>query len=284
MFATIVFLVIAASALVAVIVIFTPFGVIANFTLTGGKRNGRIVLYWLHPRLNRLTFYIDRQCITLCFLNWSHELEHRSTMERLSEDELSPSFEGKKPSIPLQPAKISPKKPVQLNPSSSPKYSKLDKSPKKKSGSWLHRWNFMLRKAKKILSILLDRRIVLKTLRWLHRDFKLLLHLAKLHHVHLKAKAGGADPAETGNIYALFVTLRSTLLSRTTHIDIRFEPYFSGAMLEVEGSIGVTSSVARLLLAGLVSIATFPWLVVFDAWRKLRKVRNEIMSAAEVTV
>jgi hypothetical protein len=284
MIATIVLLVVAASVVVAAIVIFTPFGIIGDFTITDRKRNGSIALYWLHPLLNRVTFDIERQRTTLSFLKWSREIEHRLETKPSPADRFSPAFEKKKTSIPLRQAKVSPARPVQLSPSGILNPSKLDESPEKKFESWLHRWGFVLRKAKKILSILLDRHLVCKILRWSHRNFNLLLHLARVHHVRLKAKVGAADPAATGNIYAWFVTLRSTLLSRTPQIDIRFEPYFSGVMLEIEGSIGVTSSVARLLLAGLVSIATFPWLATYDAWRKLRKVRSDIMSAAEAIV
>jgi len=146
--------------------------------------------------------------------------------------------------------------------------------------SRLHRWMFVFRKVKKILAILFDPRLSGRTIRWLRRDLNLLLHLVRIHHIRLTVTAGVGDPAETGMLYGWYIALRDVVLSRRPHITIRFDPYFGGTMLEAEGSIGVTCSIARLLLAGSVVLIGFPWLTFLSAWRRLGKVRREPMPTA----
>ncbi len=276
---TVVLLIVSFTALIAAIVIFTPFGVLSDFAVADGKQSGNIALYWFHPRVLRFSFDIGQRCGTLHMLRWSRKIERRTELKSAPADRPSPASAEKKHSkISTENRKANP-----LNRSDRSETQKLlkpDQLPQKKSGFWFLRWGLVLQKAKKILSILLDRRLVRRMFRWLRRNCNLLLHLVRLHHVHLKATAGFADPAETGNLYGWFVALRSVFISRTARINIRFEPYFNGALLEVEGSFGVTTSLAQLLVAVFVALVTFPWLAIYNARRNLRKVRTEPLPAA----
>ena len=85
-------------------------------------------------------------------------------------------------------------------------------------------------------------------------------------------KAGFEDPAETGIWYGGYVAVTS-VLAKSRRIDIRFEPHFTGAMLEMDGSVRLRSSAARILGLLMVSLATFPYVAVFMAWRRMKNVR-----------
>ncbi len=92
------------------------------------------------------------------------------------------------------------------------------------------------------------------------------------------------DPAETGKLYGWFVALRGAVAGRGSQIDIRFEPFFDGELFEMEGSIALTTSPARLLAALVIAFVMFPWLPLYGAWRKLKKVRTGSLSAADGAV
>ena len=202
-FFTVVLLIVSFIALVAVIVIFIPFGVLSDFAVAADKQSGNVTLYWLHPRFVRFSFDIGQRRGTLHMLRWSRKIERRAELESAPADRPSPASEEKKHS------KVSAENRTSnsLNRSDKSETQKLlkpDQLPQKKSGFWFLRWGLVFQNAKKILSILLDLRLVRRMFRWLRRDCTLLLHLVRLHHVHLKVTAGAADPAETGNFYGWY--------------------------------------------------------------------------------
>jgi hypothetical protein len=118
---------------------------------------------------------------------------------------------------------------------------------------------------------LIDSNVIAKMFRWCWRTLPLCFHVVQFDHFLLHAKAGVGDPAETGKIYGWYSALRNVLLMRQRNIDVQFEPYFSGEALEIEGNIGLKTSIIRIGIPLTVALMTFPYLSVFTIWRRIKK-------------
>jgi hypothetical protein len=272
----------------ALVVAFAPFTFISEFVFSGSRRSGNLHLQWIHPRIAQLTYDMGERCAVLKVLRWKRVLSggvsedtgpqgtasEQHTVEEQSR-KIEPSAERPGPKeyagTSHEGSSVRDKGGVSGNnrTKQGPGYS-APKSKKKRAGLKSGIWQ----KVKKTLAVLRDGRVVPKSLRWCALLLRLCLRLLKFDHLRLKAKAGVADPAETGKIYGWYTAINNTLLLRRKNVDVRFEPCFSGEVLELEGSIGVRTSVARVGVPLVIALLTFPYLTVYFTWRRLKKVYN----------
>jgi hypothetical protein len=133
--------------------------------------------------------------------------------------------------------------------------------------SWRSSWKSLRR----MLSILNNRAWYSRVFHWGVRALRLLFRMIRFDHFRLNATAGMDDPAETGKIYGWYTALYGSLLAQRKNIDVRLEPRFSEAVLEVNGSIGFTTSIYRVVAPVIVALVTFPYLRTWLVWRRFKK-------------
>ena len=104
------------------------------------------------------------------------------------------------------------------------------------------------------------------------RLLSLSLRVVRFDHVRINVKAGIEDPAELGKMYGWFTAGNGLLFGSRKNIMLRFEPQFMRSFLACDGSIGLRTSAASVLMPVVIALCTFPWLRAFFVWRRLRTV------------
>jgi hypothetical protein len=114
-----------------------------------------------------------------------------------------------------------------------------------------------------------------KIFRWFVRLLALSTRIIRFDHLRLHARVGLEDPAVTGRLYGYFVAVNAALFGDRKNMDVRLDPRFMSNVLELEGSVGLKSSIAAVVTPLFVALITFPYVTVFFVWRRLKKVYKE---------
>lgn len=120
-----------------------------------------------------------------------------------------------------------------------------------------------------------------KVLRWLVRVILAFFHLVRFDHFQLAIRAGVSDPVLTGTFSGLYQAIKNGL-PLTRPYGFVYEPVFMRNCFECNGSIRVSTSLARLVTPVGVAVVTFPlvhtlWLV-WCVWRRERRYRKEAVA------
>lgn len=110
-----------------------------------------------------------------------------------------------------------------------------------------------------------------KVLRWLTHSLVRFFRIVGLDHLFVRVRANLEDPALTGQVYGYVVGLRRALSGGRTNVSVRFEPVFDRECLEGEGSVGLRTSLLRLLAPVIAAVLTFPYVSTFLVWRRLKR-------------
>ena len=278
-------------AAVALAFAFSPFSLLTEFSVSESKRSGTVHFRWLHPRIARYTFDIESRTAALHVLGWTRRISDAAAREESpsvpaaetarspAAPQEAPAPEGERAPEPhrAEPVRGEVEQPVygcaaKESPSAERRVPKARRTKEKAQKerpqrSGIRSWQAL----KRTLSILNNRPWYSKLFHWGMRTLRVCVRLIRFDHLRLHATAGLHDPAEMGKIYGWYTALNHCLLARQKHIDLRLEPRFSEAVLEVKGSIGFTTSLFRLLAPMLVALLTFPYLSTWVIWRRLKK-------------
>jgi hypothetical protein len=124
-------------------------------------------------------------------------------------------------------------------------------------------------RANRVLFVLRQADFRRAALRWAMRGIARFFGILKLDECSLRITGNLADPAVTGKAYGYVEALRHALVSGARRrLDIIFTPVFDRDILEVEGSVRLRTSAARLLSPVAAAAFTFPYWQAFRVWRQ----------------
>lgn len=275
-----------------VVIMVAPFVLTTRFSSVPNNRNGILEISWLHPSIALVKYNMGTKSLELRFFGWvgngAAAKKGKETPPSVSTSgshaDASPqSNETLKPSAVEQPRPVDGRTGQSAAPpdgkSRKMEQTPVERSNTSKSGQGAKNDTipsspnrFTWSKLKKTIAILRQGHCGRKLFRWSLRLLRLSLRIIRFDHLRLHARAGVEDPAETGRIYGYFAALHSTFFSNRKNMDVSLEPRFMSNVLEVEGRVGLKTSIAGMLLPFFVAIITFPYLTVFFVWRRLKKV------------
>ena len=280
-----------------IIILLLPFTLSAEFAVSETVQRGRAFLSWIHPRIAVFIYDLGGQTGQLNFLGWKKVF--RTMEDAMAEPPVLPRQKGERTEA-SAPARQTPPperrtgtggadtapteksrgpETTEQRPGAAGEGASFKRKDQPSSGvqeatagrqqlSW---WG----KAKKTWTIIRDLHLASRLYRWLIRVMRLGFRFVRFDSFRFHAKAGVEDPAELGKIYGWYVSLNNCLFGARKNVDIRFEPLFLQERLEFEGNIGFRTSLARLMFPFAVGLATFPYLKMYLAWRRLKKVYRE---------
>lgn len=276
----------------AVFILAAPFVLTTRFSNLSDNRNGILEFSWGHPWIALVKYDIGNKTMELrVFGRTSNRRTAKSSVEQEPADsaigaiagEAFPSHGPLKSSATRQSIPRAGRMEKSASPESG-KSQKTEQMPVDRPNSRKSHGDdgadkapltpnrFTWSKAKKTIAILRQGHSGRKLFRWSFRLLRLSLKIIRFDHLQVHAKAGFEDPAETGKIYGYFAALHSVVFNIRKNIDVRLEPQFMRNVFEVEGSVGLKTSIAAILMPFVVAILTFPYLSVFFIWRRLKKV------------
>jgi hypothetical protein len=298
-----IFLIIVGSlAAIAALLLFLPIFLRIEFAVSETARSGKVRLYWGHPSVAGLTYEVGAKDFAVKIFGWhprrsaSGESAEESAAASSSiekspfvEDEKSPfakdTTEAELKSAPPVEAPPQPAAPERAVPAAAvePKRESADRKapgrpperepePKRaQESSW--------KKFKRIFTALNHRPWRKRLFRWAFRVLRSLFRLIRIDHVRLHAKAGMEDPADTGKLYGRLIGLKAGLFSHVKRADLRLEPCFSGPLFEVNGAIGISTSLYRLLAPFGLALTTFPYYKSWVVWRRFKAAQKPVQPA-----
>jgi hypothetical protein len=145
------------------------------------------------------------------------------------------------------------------------------------------RFSSFYQKARITWRVLRRHRMTSRISRWCLRVLSLTLRLIRFDHARIFIQAGMEDPARLGKIYGWYVALNRVVFGVKKNIDLRFEPRFQQSDLALDGSIGLRTSIARMIAPAVVGVLTFPWIRALFVWWRLRKVYKSAPSSDTIT-
>ena len=259
------------------VIVFVPFTFTAEFIVSSARRNGIIHVQWLHPKIVRLIYDIQKRQVKLNILGWMRILSDKDTCGQTRAAE-EPGSDRDKRSVEFNvrdaPAvdTAEERQPTAVREHKGTFRQRLSTVEKKRNGKpGADKNGNTWRKFKTIIAVFSNSRVIAKSLRWCRRTLRMCSYLVRFDHLHLHAKAGAGDPAETGKIYGWYTALNDGCFRRQNNVNVQLEPQFSGDVLEFNGSIGLRTSLARIGVPLMVGLVTFPYLSVYFVWRRLKK-------------
>lgn len=100
-----------------------------------------------------------------------------------------------------------------------------------------------------------------KIFRWLKGSAIRFFHIASVSCFRLHVTLGLGDPCQTGRIFGYYIAAKNALTDpRGSHKEILFEPVFDREIIEADGQLELSSSIARLCLPVVLAVLTFPFL------------------------
>lgn len=296
---TTVFIILGILAVITLFLTVSPILLQTEFFVSGTKRSGTVHVQWLHPLIANLTYDLENRSLALRILGWTHRFSETPEREEApiasaAHTEIVPgrnersalnggskpdriqsapepkreAIAEKKPPVPLQPLPEEPRSAERVVEKGSAGGIK-QKEPSTGRG-WFSSWSAI----KRTLAVLNNWPWYSKLIRWGIRLLRVCLRLVRFDHLKLHATAGMDDPAETGKVYGWYTALGGSLLVRQKNIDLRLEPSFSEPVFEVNGCIGFSTSLYRVLVPVLVALSTFPYFSTWVVWRRLKAIRK----------
>jgi hypothetical protein len=280
------------SLILLFIILFTPFTFRTEFAVSSEYNHGTIFFSWIHPFIARVTYTIgDNDPEVRIFGRQWRWLGEKLTQARTAGKKETEVVREKAPDpVPEKTVPVSPRSGSAVQTGISSHQSKTEtpaQSPggntpghgeaaapslKEGAGTLRRRIAALYHKIKITWTVLRRHRMASRSFRWCLRLLKLFFGLVRFDHFRLHAMAGMEDPAALGKIYGWYGAANSALFGKKKNVDIRFEPRFQGAELALDGSIGLRTSIARILTPLIVALVTFPYIRVFLVWRRIRKV------------
>jgi hypothetical protein len=162
-----------------------------------------------------------------------------------------------------------------------PKEKPVDKEKKEKpgeetGGETRRMFGFLQRPAVKRVRIFIsDANWRNKIFRWLQASVVRFFHIVSVTCFRLHVKLGFSDPSDAGKAFGYYIAAKNALMDtggRRSHTEIIFEPVFDREMIEADGRLEISSSIARLCLPVVLAVLTFPVLHTLILYWKARRI------------
>jgi hypothetical protein len=113
-----------------------------------------------------------------------------------------------------------------------------------------------------------------KILRWLRASVVRFFHIVSVPCFTLHVKLGLGDPSQTGKAFGYYIAAKNALAvaGRNSRKEILFEPVFDREIVEADGRIEISSSIARLCLPVVLAVLTFPYVHTLILVLRARKI------------
>jgi hypothetical protein len=270
---------VSAAALLLLIVLLTPFHFLTDFAVSTDARSGTFLLSWIHPRILGMRYDFAHDQIELklfgrrvkTFVPGADAQEKTGKTTGAVKKEPVPKEPAQRAAKPAEPAATASPKPFSSTTSDnqppSPKPSTLSRFAR-----FGKRMVMFWRKFQTTWRVLRRHHMASRTFRWCLRLLSMSLRVIRFDHVRINIKAGIEDPAELGKIYGWYTAGSALLFGGRKNVALRFEPQFMQNRLAFDGSVGLRTSAARVLMPVAVAFITFPWLRAFFVWRRLKTV------------
>jgi hypothetical protein len=281
---TIALILVSAAALLLLFVLLMPFRIVTEFAVSTETRSGALLLSWIHPRIVGVHYDFADELAELTVFGKRVKTFARETdaleKSRKSADTRSSPGRVKKEHSPEDPVRQSakPAGPA-ASPSPEPSSSAGDNQPASpEPTTWSRFAQFRMRmfsywrKLRATWRILHRHHMASRAFQWCMRLLSACFRVVRFDHVHINVQAGIEDPAELGKIYGWYAAGSRLLFGGRKNIALRFEPQFMQNRLAFDGSVGLRTSAARVLMPVVVALITFPWLRAFLVWRRLKTV------------
>jgi hypothetical protein len=292
---TIILVCVSLVALVALVVLFVPFRFSTEFALSTDTGSGAFLAHWIHPRIFGIRYDFERNLTELTIFGWRLKTKARDAdvNDKSAEQAASAKETGavkKDPVLtkpaPVKPAPVEPARqtiqpaiPVAEVPPKSSASTVSDDKPgaprqsiRSRFAQFRKRMSFHWRRLQTSWRILQRYQMASRALRWCLRLLSLSARSVRLDHVRINVKAGLKDPADLGKIYGWYAAGNRLLFGGRKNIMLGFEPQFMRNSLALNGSVGLQTSVARVLMPLVIGLLTFPWLRAFFVWRRLKTI------------
>ena len=288
------------AAFLLLVVLLAPFRFFTEFAMSTEARSGTFFASWIHPRMVGIRYDIAHDLAELTIFGRRLKTKARdadaqektgkqtgSSKETVTEkkesalEEPTPVQPTPVQPTPAQPAQqtIKPSIPAaNVPPESFTSTASGDKNDLPHPSTWSRFAQFRKRmvsywrKLQATWRILQRHHMASRALRWCMRLLSLSLRVVRFDHVRINVKAGMEDPAELGKIYGWYAAGNRLLFGSRKNIVLRFEPQFMRNSLAFDGSIGIRTSAASVLMPIVIALLTFPWLRAFFVWRRLKTV------------
>jgi hypothetical protein len=278
---TIAIILVSAAALLLLVVLLTPFRFLTEFAVSSNARTGRFLLSWMHPRILGMRYDFAHDLVELTIFGRHVKTFTRAADVHEKTGKRADTGTAKKGPVAQEPAQRD-AKPAAPAPSPSVKRSSStnvnDQAASPGPTTWSRFAQFrdrMLSHGRKLRStwrILQRHHLASGAFGWLIRLFSACFRVVRFDHVRINVRAGMEDPAELGKIYGWCTAGIAILAGNRKNVILRFEPQFMQRRLAFDGSVGLRTSAARVLMPVLVALITFPWLRAFFAWRRFKAV------------
>jgi hypothetical protein len=271
--------------LAIILALMAPFHLLAEFAVSSEARNGTFLVHLIHPRFAGMRYdfahnHIDLMLFGKRFKTFAREADVREKSGKPA-DSGTLTGTAKKEPVAKEPVRQSakPSEPT-TNASPEPFSSSTGGHQSASSGPttrnrfaqfrtrMLSHW----RKFQATWHILHRHHMASRAFRWCMRLFSACLRVVRFDHVRINVQAGMEDPAELGKLCGWFVAGSRLLFGNRKNIALRFEPLFMQRRLAFDGSVGLRTSAAMVLMPVAIALITFPWLRAFFVWRRLKTV------------
>ncbi|MBN1127931.1 MAG: hypothetical protein JXA71_03030 [Chitinispirillaceae bacterium] len=292
------------------IVLVSPFALRTDFSIEPQASSGTVFLSWMHPVIVRMKFDIGLHHLELRVFGKRVDLSSRvSRDKRPREKEEPPSSHGPvsppeapepSPSAPPPEAAVSAPSegeatgygnqrervsgPEPMPPLEQPspvqdggdsvRDEKKDSQEKKQRGALFKKIRTLWEKSTATYTVLRRYRALSRAYRWSMRITALSFRLMRFDHFRLYARAGMDDPALLGRVYGWYAALSNCIVGSRKNCSVSFEPVFFGNDLTIAGSVGLRTSLGRVIMPAAVGLLTFPYLRAYLVWRRLKKIHR----------
>jgi hypothetical protein len=121
-----------------------------------------------------------------------------------------------------------------------------------------------------------------KLFHWFVASVARFFHIVSVSRFRLHVRLGLNDPSTTGQAFGFYIAAKNALAAagnsrkaRKARKEIMFEPVFDSEIAEADGTIEISTSLARLCLPVVLTIATFPFLHTLMVYWKVKRVKAE---------
>jgi hypothetical protein len=117
-----------------------------------------------------------------------------------------------------------------------------------------------------------------KIIRWLKASIVRFFHIVSVTRFRLHVKLGLSDPCQVGRAYGYYIAVKNALMdtgtrARNSRKEISFEPVFNQEIADADGSIEISSSVARICLPVVLAVVTFPYFHTLILYFRTRRIK-----------
>jgi hypothetical protein len=281
------------------VLLFAPIKLSCSGSYTGSARQAAFYLFWLHPGVLRCDFNGKKRSISIMVLGryrlFSSEEDQAPEAAPAPGTGGADQFAHEKPVIerPAPPDgneksydhRSSGPAPKQKK-SKKPPEGSVDKQKKEKANDDSGRetkglFGFLQDPVvRRVKVFLVDAKWRYKIFRWLRTSVVRFFHIVSVPCFRLHVKLGLSDPSDAGRAFGYYIALKSVIMDtgvnagRLRHQrELVFEPVFNRELIEADGRVEISSSIARLCLPVVLAVVTFPFLHTFILYWRARKIK-----------